>query len=243
MEPKKARRGHNEGTIYERKNKDGKVIGYQAQLTTSDDQGNTVRRTVTGKTKTETKRKFDELKAAWIHGSLGPRQSQTVAEYLESWLATSRSSVKPSTYNAYRLNVRRLTLRLGKIRLDALTPAHVQSCYTALSQRLAPRTVRQVHVTLHKALTDALALGVIGRNVTEGVRLPRVPHSEQSWYTIEQLDHVFQATVGDRFHALWVVLGTTGLRLGEVLGLQWQDINLSAGILTVKRQLQRDRAE
>ena len=74
-----------------------------------------------------------------------------------------------------------------------------------------------------------------------GKEAPRVPNSEMRWYTDEQLARLFQATEGDRFHALWLILGTLGLRLGEALGLMWADIDMSRGTVAVRRALQRDR--
>jgi len=96
-------------------------------------------------------------------------------------------------------------------------------------------------MAMHKALEDALRLDLVQRNPTHGAALPRVPDTEKFWYSDEQLARLFQATEADKFHALWVVLGTLALRLGEGLGLQWADIDWEKKTIAVRRSLQPDR--
>jgi len=149
--------------------------------------------------------------------------------------------LKPRTLAAYRLNASRVPEWLGSIRLDELKPAHFQRLYTELTKASkAPRTVRQVHMVLHKCLQDALTLDLVIRNATNGAKVPRIPQSEPQWYSQTQLVQLFQATEGDRFAALWVLLGTAGLRLGEALGLKWDDIDWQRQTLTVRRTLGPD---
>ncbi len=232
------RRGHNEGTITERKNKKGDITGYQAQITVAGG-----RRSHTAKTKAEARRWMVQAKADAARGLLSPHRPPTLAAYLQDlWLDTIADKVKPRTRISYALNVRRIPEWLGSLRLDELKPAHFQRLYDELTkQGKAPRTVRQVHMTLHKALEDALRLELVSRNPTDGVMLPRVPQNETNWYSDEQLVLLFEATQGDRFHALWVTLGTLGLRLGESLGLKWSDIDPARGTITIRRTLQRNR--
>jgi integrase len=231
-------RGHNEGTIVERKNKHGVVTGYQVQITVAGG-----RRSHTAKTRAEARRWLGQAKADARQGTLTIRRPPTLAAYLsETWLATIGDKVKSRTQASYTLNVKRVPEQLGAVRLDELKPAQFQRFYNDLTASgLAPRTVRQVHMSLHKAFEDALRLDLIGRNPTDAVVLPRVPQKEMNWYNDAELGQLFDATTGDRFHALWVVLGSLGLRLGEALGLKWSDINWTRGTVTVQRTLHRDR--
>lgn len=233
------RRGHNAGSIVERRNKEGKIISYQAQLSLPDGR----RRSASFRTKREAQRWLDETKAALLQGRLGPSRSQTVGEYVSGWLETVHLGGKPNTYHTYKRNVGRILPRLKGIKLDSLSPAHIQDAYNhLLVTGLSPRTVRHTHAALHKALNDALRLDLVVRNVTDAVTLPRVLRTEMHWYTAEELDKLFQETTEDRFHAMWVVLGTTGIRLGEALGLKWTDIDFGRRTLQVNRALQRRRA-
>jgi integrase len=120
----------------------------------------------------------------------------------------------------------------------SLTPAHVRGLYRKkLEVGLSPRTVQYVHVTLHKALKQAVRDGLVPRNSTESVRPPQVRREEICPLTPEQVKTLFEAAEGDRLEALYVLAVTTGLRQGELLGLKWDDVDMDAGTLSVRRTL------
>jgi integrase len=236
----KTHRGHNEGSISVRKNADGEIVAYRWQLSLPDG-----RPGGTAKTKADARRQLRQAQADAAAGRLAARLQPTLAAFLrETWLPQIEDKVKTRTHVSYALNARRLPDWLGSIRLDQLKPLHFQRLYTELSKDgKAPRTVRQVHMTLHKAMEDALRLDLVFRNPTDGATLPRIPQMETCWYTDEQLARLFRTTEGDRFHALWLLLGTLGLRLGEGLGLRWSDIDWQRQALSLCRTLQRDRKQ
>jgi len=119
-----------------------------------------------------------------------------------------------------------------------VTPAHVRGLYREkLEAGLSPRTVQYVHVTLHKALNQAVADGLIPRNATDAVKPPQVRREEIHPLTPEQVKVLFEAVRGDRLEALYVLAVTTGLRQGELLGLKWDDVDMEAGTLSVRRTL------
>lgn len=194
-----------------------------------------------GKTKTEVKEKLQAAMAARYEGRLSADRSQKVAEYLAGWLETKRPGIKPRTAENYDLNVERLVEHLGSIRLDALAPAHIQQCYTDLSRRLSPYSVRQAHRVLHSALDQAVLWNLVPRNAVDAVIAPRPPRDEMTILTLEQLMTLFEGTRDDRFHSLWVLLGTTGLRIAEALGLKWSDIDWDRKRLVVRRTAQRQQ--
>jgi len=167
---------------------------------------------------------------------------QNVAQYLVHWLDSVKTSVRPKTWESYDLNVRRLTPILGKTCLNVLTPAAVESAYAELlSSGLNKRTVVQAHTVLHNALKKAVQWGVVGRNAADSVSVPRPERNEMKTLDEDQLRILFEATHNEPLHALWVLLPTTGLRLGEALGLKWQDIDFINSRLMVRRALQRQR--
>ena len=174
-------------------------------------------------------------------GVLVGAPSVSVANYLARWLdEAARLKVRPSTFSVYSLNVRRLNPLIGRMRLNQLTPQVIQGAYARLlKQGLAPRSVRQAHVVLHGALKQAMRWGVVGRNAADGVIVPRPASHEMATLNAEQLQTLFEATVGEPLHALWVLLATTGVREGEALGLSWSDIDLEKRTLVVRRSLQR----
>jgi len=81
----------------------------------------------------------------------------------------------------------------------------------------------------------------MGRNPADAVTAPRPDRKEMKTFGEDQVRQLFEATEDDRLHALWVLLATTGLRLGEAIGLRWQDIDLQAQTLTVRSSLQRQK--
>ncbi|CAA9309154.1 MAG: hypothetical protein AVDCRST_MAG93-5105 [uncultured Chloroflexia bacterium] len=113
---------------------------------------------------------------------------------------------------------------IGKNRLKNLTPAHVRNLYRSKSDSgLSPRTVQYIHVTLHKALKDAVLDGLIPRNVTDGVKAPKLEQKEAQYLTQDQARKLLDTAHGDRLEALYVVALHTGLREGELLRLEWSD--------------------
>ncbi len=99
--------------------------------------------------------------------------------------------------------------------------------------------MRYVHVTLHKALKQAVLDGLLPRNVTVAVKPPQINREEMNPLTPDQAKALSETahTVFDRLEALYVLAVTTGLRQGELLGLKWDDVDLGAGMLQVRRTL------
>ena len=161
-------------------------------------------------------------------------------DYLRLWLTDSvRDSVRPATYEGYARQVRNhLIPTLGLIKLRAITPTHLRGLYRdKLDSGLSPRTVQYIHVTIHKALKQALNDGLVPRNVAEAVKPPQVRREEIEPLTPEQTKKLVEFVSEDRLAALYVLAVTAGLRQGELLGLKWEDVDLDHGILRVKRTL------
>ena len=164
----------------------------------------------------------------------------TLAEYLQGWLTDAvRDTVRQRTYERYEQIVRvHLATAWPRMKLKRLTPADVRHLYREkLDSGLAPRTVQYIHTTLHKALKDAVSDGLVARNVTEGIKAPRPQKKEVNALSADQTRAFLSAAHGDRFEALYVVAVHCGLREGELLGLRWDDVDLEAGTLAVRRTL------
>lgn len=205
------------------------------------------RRYFNGKTRAEALRKLQEARKNLQPGRPVTTPNETVEQLLHDYLESI--DVRPRTREIYEVNVRRLVSHIGSLRLRDLTPGHVRRCYadlqagTGTGRPLSPYSVRGCHRTLHAALKRAVEEGVLDRNVTEAVRTPRPERREMRTLSAEQLDTLWAITEGTRYHALWVILGTTGLRVDEALGLKWSDIDLERRALVVQRQVQRQRGK
>ena len=124
------------------------------------------------------------------------------------------------------------------MKLKNLTPVHVRGLYREkLQAGLSPRTVQYIHVTLHKALKQAVQDGLIPRNATEAVKAPQVRRQEINPLSAEQVKVLLKTASGDHLEALFVLAIHTGLRQGELLGLKWEDVDLESGTLRVRRTL------
>lgn len=230
---KQRRRGHNEGSIYQRK--DGRWVG---AVTASDG----TRKSYYGKTSAEARAKVLDARSNLQKGlpiSMDGRKK--VRQFLEEWLVSIKSSVRPKTYVTYEGLVRlHISPALGKQRLIALTPEQLHRFYNErLAAGLSPQSVRHLHAVVHRALEQAARWNLVGRNVADLVTPPRVEHREIHALTAEEAQKLIEASQDDRHGALYVLALSTGMRQGELLALRWRDVDLDAGYLYVNGTLQR----
>jgi len=180
--------------------------------------------------------------ARWTLGQGLPVSSgaQSLSVYFDYWLTANRARLRPVTMATYAVDIRRLTPFLGNVPLKAITPGMIQSTYALmLKAGLSQRSVEQVHTVLHRALSHAMHWGLISRNPAQLVSPPRPGRREMTALSSVQLQRLLAHTEGSHRHPLWVLMASTGLRKGEALGLGWQDVDLDARKLTVRRALQR----
>lgn len=230
------KRANGEGTVYKRK--DGR---WEGAVTLEGGK----RKRVYGDTRREAQEQLTALLREQQQGRLVAEPSQTVSHYLNHWLEDQMSlKLRPSTYESYALNVRRLTPHIGQIRLDRLRPSHIQRCYKDLLESgLSARSVDQAHRVLRAALRQAVKWELLAQTPTAAVTAPRAQRREMQPLTPRQVHTLFTSTTDDSLHALWVLLCTTGLRIGEATGLEWQHLDLSAGTLTVQQAVQLQRGK
>jgi len=166
----------------------------------------------------------------------------TLADYPTQWLEVMRSRLRATTFAGYELCLGRAVRRLGSVPIARLTAQLIQACYAGLlADGLSPRTVFHTHAVLQRALAQARRWGLTSSIPTELVSVPRLPYREMRALSKAQLEVLFETSLETRWYPLWVLLGTTGLRIGEALGLKWSDVDLLAGRLQVQRALQRQR--
>jgi integrase len=188
----------------------------------------------------EARRKLAEALGDRNRGLTYDAGGLTVEEYLERWLEDSvRGSVKITTHQSYGSLVRlHVCPGLGRTKLDNLTPAHIQRLYRAkLDEGLSPKTVNYLHTTFHRALKQAMRWGLVPRNVAAAVDPPKVRTPEMKPLSPIQARALLEAARGNRLEALYVLAVTTGMRQGELLGLKWEDVDLEAGTVQVRRTL------
>jgi integrase len=172
----------------------------------------------------------------------------TLAEYLGRWLESMRPNLGPRTFARYVGLMRHQVIpRIGGVSLTKLRPLHVQQLYAKLRENgrvdgrgLADKSLLQTHRILSEALKHAVALQFVHQNVCQMVKAPQVRRKEVRTLSPDETRVLVDAaTADDSVYGDAIVLAIhTGMRLGELLGLKWDDVDLDQERLTVKRSLQ-----
>ncbi len=235
------RASNGESTIYQ--DADGRWHGYVSVGFTLT--GEADRRHVTGKTRAVVVAKVRDLERKRDAGTLSAVSTPTVADWLEHWLTTiAPRRVRQRTLESYESAVRKhLVPGLGRHRLDRLRPEHLDQLYTALlGAGYSSATVLRHHRILSRALTVAVQRGHVPRNVASLVDPPAQRQSDLATaLDLGEARAVLGAAAHVRNSARWTVALALGLRQSEALALQWKDIDLLTGTLTVRRSIHRVR--
>ena len=230
------RRGHGEGSIFQLP--DGR---WRGQVYIGYGDGRRRSRVTTRRTRREAAEWLHRIREDYRSGVVAPG-TITLREWSETYLRdVARNRVKPSTYRNYERDFALyINPTLGRVRLNRLEPAQVSQLYERkLAEGLSPTSVRLIHATLRRALTVAMRWGLIGRNVALMVDPPRQSQHPVEPLSLAEARALLDAAKGDRMEARWVLGLSLGLRQGEALGLWWQDVDLTSGVLRVSRQLVR----
>ena len=224
------RRGWNEGTIYKTKN--GK---FRAQIS------------MHGSRKSKS---FSAslLAENWIKGvtkgiSDGETYHEeplTVADFLQEWLSIHQRALKPKTLYQYQNTIaKHINPGIGKIRLNGLRLRDVENFYTRLQANgVSNRTIRLIHNILHCALEKAVKYDYIIKNPTTGADLPRYTHEEMKILDPSEVNRFLVTAKGTPEYGLFYLAVTTGMRMGELFGLKWSDVNWQRATIYVQRQSQ-----
>ncbi len=231
------KRGQGEGSIFQRS--DGRWVG-RISLGYGDD-GRRKQRTVYAATKSAVQTKLLELQGKAANGTLTELSTLTVGQYLSSWFDDDvKPNRSPRTAERYEGLIRlHLKPRIGRFKLQALAPAHVQAMLgDMVRDEVSADTRKKALATLKTALSRALKLRLVVHNPCDGVETPKVSRRDIHPLTAEQTANLFEKATGHRLGPIFTVAATTGLRQGELFGLHWSDLNLAEGVLTVRRTLE-----
>ncbi len=168
-------------------------------------------------------------------------QSQTVGEYLTSWVTAHAANVQIRTTEHYRAVIRRyLVPEIGNLPLQRLEETHIERLYTALKDRgLKSSSIAVVHAVLKKALSDACRLRVLKRNPAQFVTAPKKNRRRPEAWSVEDINRFLQAAEGNPYQDVFDLALRTGTRRAELAGLKWQDVDLKRGAITISRSLYR----
>jgi integrase len=192
-------------------------------------------------TRAEAQAQAVRILATVAEGTHTDPSHETVAEFVERWLATwANDNTCHATWTSYSQLLRKhLIARFGKRPLQKLHAADLQAVYSAMAaDGLADGTRLHLHRVIHVMLKHATQWGVVARNVAALVDAPRIRAKEMEVLTPAEIGVVLETLRGKDLYAVAAVALATGLRRGELLALRWTDVNLEAGHLQVERALE-----
>ena len=231
------KRGAGEGLVRQRA--DGR---WEARLSLGWRNGKRQRHSVYGTTQAEVLDQLAEARQKHKNGMPIASTGQTVGEFLTHWLEDSaRPRIRPRTYDRFSELIRlHLNPALGAVRLEKLSPAHVQGFMThKRKEEFAAQTIVSMRNVLRAALNQALRWGIVGRNVATLVDAPRIERPSLRILTEDETRRLLETARGKRFEGVYTLGLALGLRRGELLGLKWEDVDLDHAQIRIVRSLQR----
>ena len=244
-----SKRANGEGTV--RKRKDGRWEGF---ITVGHkENGKPIYKSVFAKTQKELMPKLRKLIDDYKGVELTEESSMTVREWLGKWLKEyAEPKLRPSTLKSYRYECEKICEYIGNKQVKLLTTADCQRMYNKfkksgrtknvaeLGPEMADSTVRRLHMMFHEAMEAAQRKRLIAINPTEGTVVPGCNYKEMTVLNEEQLEKYMDAITKDPvWHDFFYLELTTGLRLGEICGLRWEDFDEKKGTLKIQRSLGR----
>lgn len=247
---RKRKNPNGEGTVYQIKSgpKKGQWV---AQLTigANRETGRPKRKSFYGKTRAEAKQKMEAFRQEMGLGlDLQAAQALTFGDWLAQWLDMyKRPKIRLSTYENYLMYAQNHILpTLGDIPLAELSTGNIQALYNKLQEAgKAPATIHKMHQIIHPCLEKAVETRMIAWNPSRATERPPVKPTQGKAMSEEDMDK-FLAVVGresDKWRAAFLTLLGTGLRIGELLSLEWDDVDLENGIIYVNSTLSRTRSK
>jgi len=233
-QPKNSRRGNNEGSIRERKDRGN----WEAQISVGGK-----RVTKTFETRTAALKWVRDMQNQVEAGLTSDGSRLTIVEGLDKWLENGKDSWQPKTYARYSEVVRLHILPYVKPRQKVLDfrPEHVDIILNAAKEKkLGARTQKYTLSTLHKFFAYLIARRIITNNPAKaGFKIVYEPKKRPTWSRDDT--HTFLRTAEGSWHEhLYYLALVTGMREGELLGLLWSDVGLDEtnGFISIKQQLQ-----
>ena len=248
-----AKRKYGEGSIFLRK--DGRwegrvVVGYK-------ENGNPKTKSVTAKTQCECKEKLQALKEQCGRTTDRLKPDMPFGDWMDFWYQNfSKPKIRQTTMECYENRIyNHIIPEIGKIPLCKLTQNDLQQFYARLKkggrrrlvdyygEGLSDRMVRSCHTTCRTALEKAVTEGLITTNPAIGCRLPPKKAKEMQVLTQDEIKRFLIQAQDEGYYELFLLELTTGMRRGEILGLQWKDVNFATGELHIKRQVVKKGAQ
>lgn len=233
-----AKRANGEGSK-PRKRKDGRwevrvTVGY-------DKRGQPKRKSLYGKTQREVVRQAQDLQNKLNLGMVAKHDRISLEAFAKLWLEFKKPDLKPSTYSVYKDAFKRFA-PLHKRQLDKISAAHIDALYRQLlADGLSVTSIQITHRAVKSSFKQAIKWDMLTRNVFDNVTLPRQQKKEMSVWDAQDITRFVAFAKGHRLYPLFHLALATGMRRGELLALEWSDVDFVARTVTVNRSAALER--
>ncbi|MFA7078604.1 MAG: site-specific integrase, partial [Syntrophomonas sp.] len=174
----------------------------------------------------------------------------TVRQWLENWMEVYQANTITPNFYVRRLDLIKLHINptLGDKQLMKLRPADIKALYNRLEKNgkvdgsggLSSQSIRHIHNILNPTMKQAVKEGLIAKNMVADVRPPKLVRTKEARpLDKEEASRYLKQIANHRLYAAFLLELTTGLRRGELLGVQWGDLNPDTGALKIRRQVSR----
>lgn len=241
------RRKQGEGTL--RKRADGRweariIIGY-------NEKGLPITKNVTAMEKGKCLEKLEQLKEqCGVQFTGKVKSNMTFGDWMDFWYQQyEKQRIRPTTQAHYEnLIYNHVVTDIGKLPLSELTQNDLQQFYSRLKnggrqvrtelygKGLSDRMIRSCHAVCRKCLEKAVADGLIHINPAIGCKLPPKKAKEMQVLTREEMQRFILQAKADGYFELFLLELCTGMRRGEIVALQWEELNMQTGELHISRQ-------
>jgi len=210
------------------------------------DDGRPDRRHVGGKTQAEVAERVRKLEQDRDSGTTRkPGERWRVSGWLRHWVSTIAAPphVTENTHDGYRVDVEHhLIPGVGAHWLDRLEPEHLERLYARMQAAgLAAGTAHHVHRTVRAALNEAVRRRQLASNPALLTKAPVLDEDDIEPYDVAEIQRLLEAAAQRRNSARWALALALGLRQGEALGLEWDDVNLDKGTIRIRRNRLRPK--
>ena len=230
-------RTKGEGSVYQRK--DGLWV-YETYITQLD--GKSKRKRITSSDPEILQRKINELRFSVDQNIITDSKKLTLNDWILIWLDTYiDGKVKNTTYDNYKYAFDiYIKNSIGKNKIEKVTPAMMQLFINTLDKKgLSVSTIKKPVIVINQAYKKAIINSIVARNPCTGLSYPKKPPKKVVAMTAAEHEEFIAACPDTTYGNMFVFALNTGLRMGELLALAWQDVDFENKLISVKNTVVR----
>ncbi|WP_315110214.1 site-specific integrase [Clostridium intestinale] len=179
-------------------------------------------------------------------GLIAKEEKIILQDWYSIWLFEFKANeLKSSTIERYDVFYRNYVkgCSIGQTKLKDLTSLIIQSYYNKLiSEGKTPNTVRALHKALKACISHAKRVNYVGINCCDNIILPKIQYKKDEKFkvfTLEEQKKFLSSINEHKYKLMFIFALSTGVRIGELVGLKWSDVDFNKGVLTINKSMSR----